>query len=268
MVFAVSGCSTEPVLDRPVNTQASKEITNSIGMKLTLIPKGKFMMGSPKNEQGRYESEVEHDVDLTKDFFLGITEVTQAQYQKVMGLNPSYFQGDKVQGDSSNHPVEQVAWEDAVLFCERLSDLAEEKKAGRVYRLPTESEWEYACRAGGKTAYNSGNSPSSLSDYAWFQENSDGQTHDVGKKRPNAWGLYDMHGSVWEWCSDWYGTYPKGSVSNPVGPKEGASHVGRSGSWDDAARVCRSAVRRWSFPSGRDSINGFRVAMSSPEIPE
>ncbi|MFM7739460.1 MAG: formylglycine-generating enzyme family protein, partial [Planctomycetota bacterium] len=125
-----------------VMAQSEKEITNSIGMKLVLIPKGTFLMGSPESEEGRLGGEVQHEVTLSSDFYLGITEVTQAQYQKVMGENPSYFQGDKVQGESSNHPVEQVSWEDAVEFCKNLSELPKEKAAGRVYRLPTEAEWE------------------------------------------------------------------------------------------------------------------------------
>ena len=193
--------------------QSPKEIVNSIGMKLVLIPKGTFTMGSPESEQYRFELEAQHEVTISKDYYLGLTEVTQGQYEKVMGTNPSYFRGNKVQGESSNHPVEEVSWEDAVEFCKKLSELPEEKKAGRVYRLPTEAEWEYACRAGSKTAYSFGADSKSLVDYAWFRENSGYQTHPVGEKKANAWGLYDMHGNVWEWCSDWYGEYPKGTVN-------------------------------------------------------
>ncbi|MFM7738591.1 MAG: formylglycine-generating enzyme family protein, partial [Planctomycetota bacterium] len=216
-------------------------ITNSIGMKLVLIPKGTFMMGSPESEEGRNEGEVQHEVTLTKDFFLGVTEVTQAQYQKVMGENPSYFQGGKVQGDSSNHPVEKVLWEDAVEFCKKLSDLPEEKGAGRVYRLPTEAEWEYACRAGTKSAYSFGDKRDSLDDYAWHYKKVDDKTHPVGQKKPNAWGLYDMHGNVWEFCSDRYGDYPKSAVSDPVGTGKGSNRVDRGGSWYFGAASCRSA---------------------------
>ncbi|MFM7929249.1 MAG: formylglycine-generating enzyme family protein, partial [Pirellula sp.] len=180
---------------------------------------------------------------ISKDYYLGVHEVTQAQYEKVMGANPSYFRGD-IQGSRSNHPVEQVSWEDAVEFCKKLSDLHEEKAAGRVYRLPTEAEWEYACRAGSKTAYSFGESPKSLGDYAWFGSNSNNQTHPVGEKKANAWGLYDMHGNVWEWCRDRYGDYPKGAVSDPTGPKKGSSRVSRGGSWYYEAAGCRSAYRR------------------------
>jgi formylglycine-generating enzyme required for sulfatase activity len=258
-----------------VKAKADEGITNSIGMKLVLISKGTFMMGSPESEEvryedveGRYEDEVQHEVTLTKDFYLGVTEVTQAQYEKVMGENPSYFQGDKVQGESSNHPVEQVSWEDAVEFCKRLSDLPEEKKAGRVYRLPTEAEWEYACRAGRKTAYGFGGNSQSLSDYAWFRENSGRQTHPVGEKKPNAWGLYDMHGNVWEWCSDWFSDYPEKPVIDPAGVKEGSYRVGRGGCWYGRAFFCRSAHRYKDFPSSRNEYFGLRVALSSPGIPQ
>jgi len=257
--------------------QADKEITNSIGMKLVLIPKGTFQMGSPPSEDGSQNDERQHKVMLTRDYYLGAFEVTQDQYLKVMGRNPSYFQGDEVaerhpqtyrvvkEVDSSNHPVEQVSWEDAVEFCKKLSDFPEEKKAGRVYRLPTEAEWEYACRAGSKTAYSFGESSQSLGDYAWFRVNNK-QTHPVGEKKANAWGLYDMHGNVWEWCSDWYGEYPKGAVSDPTGPREGSDRVYRGGGWDDEAAICRSTFRDWDDPSFRDCLNGFRVALSSPKF--
>ena len=149
-----------------VLAQSPKEITNSIGMKLVLIPKGTFMMGSPESEV-RIADAIQHEVTISKDYYLAVTEVTQGQYNQVMGTNPSWNQGDKIQVESSMHPVEQVSWENAIEFCKKLSDLPEEKKAGRVYRLPTEAEWEYACRAGSKTAYSFGESAKSLSEYAW-----------------------------------------------------------------------------------------------------
>ena len=138
-----------------LQAQTPKEITNSIGMKLVLIPKGTFMMGSPESEEGRDKNdETQHEVTISKDYYLGVYEVTQAQYEKMMGKNPSYFQGAKVGNENANLPVEKISWDDAVEFCKKLSDLPEEKKVGRVYRLPTEAEWEYACRAGSKTAYS------------------------------------------------------------------------------------------------------------------
>jgi formylglycine-generating enzyme required for sulfatase activity len=267
--------------------ELEKELTNSIGMKLALIPKGTFQMGSPPSEEGSEDNERQHEVTLTRDYYLGAFEVTQAQYQKVMGSNPSYYQGNYIEQkipakkhpetgrtieeekiipvDSSNHPVEKVSCNDASEFCKRLSAFPEERKAGRVYRLPTEAEWEYACRAGSKTAFIFGDEQGSLGDYAWFDDNSE-STHPVGEKKPNAWGLYDMHGNVWEWCSDWYGEYPKGAVNDPTGAKVGSRRVLRGGGWSDDAALCRSAFRFNDPPSSRTSLYGFRVALSSPGI--
>jgi formylglycine-generating enzyme required for sulfatase activity len=252
-----------------VRAQSPKEITNSIGMKLVLIPKGTFQMGSPIDEEGADDDEAQHQVTITKEYYLGVTEVTQGQYEKVMGANPSHFQKRDIRkSDSSMYPVESVSWKDAVEFCKKLSELPEEKKVDRVYRLPTEAEWEYACRAGGKTAYSFGESSKSLGEYAWFDGNSNGQTHPVSEKKANAWGLHDMHGNVWEWCSDWYGKYPKGSVSDPTGPKKGSIRVYRGGSWFNVDANCRSAVRNWFTPEDRLYSIGFRVALSSSVIPK
>jgi formylglycine-generating enzyme required for sulfatase activity len=247
-----------------LQAQSPKEITNSIGMKLVLIPKGTFMMGSPKSEEGRQKDETQHEVTISKDYYLGVTEVTQGQYQKVMGKNPSYFKKRIIrESDSSMYPVEAVSWEDAVEFCKKLSELPEEKKAGRVYRLPTEAEWEYACRSGSKSAYSFGESSKSLGDYAWFDGNSNGQTHPAGENKANAWSLYDMHGNVWEWCSDWYGDYPNGAVSDPVGPPGGSLRVFRGSGWFIEAARCRSALRYGSAPDNRFNFIGFRVALGS-----
>jgi formylglycine-generating enzyme required for sulfatase activity len=257
-----------------------KVLTNSIDMKLVLIPKGTFMMGSPPDEKGSEENERRHEVTISRDYHLGMHEVTQAQYKKIMGKNPSNFQGDAVAErhpgtnrvvkdvDSANHPVEQVSWEDAVEFCQRLSALPEEKKAGRVYRLPSEAEWEYACRAGSQTAYSFGSDEKSLVNFGWYGRNSKEMTHAVGLKKANAWGLYDMHGNVWEWCADRYGEYPKGSATDPRGPEAGSSRVRRGGSWLNGAVYCRSAFRNWSDPSNRLNFLGFRVALSSSGIPK
>jgi formylglycine-generating enzyme required for sulfatase activity len=255
------------------NAQPAKEITNSIGMKLVLIPKGAFTMRSEIEEERIEEerasnNEEQYQVTISKHYYLGVTEVTQGQYEKVMGTNPSRFQGNKVQGDSSNLPVEQVSWEDAVEFCKKLSDLPEERKVGRVYRLPTEAEWEYACRAGSRSFYSFGASSKSLGDYAWFVGNSGLQTHPVGEKKANAWGLHDMHGNVVEWCSDWYGKYPKGAVSDPGGPDEGSGRVERGGYFGGGAQFCRSAFRYGRVPSYRGGCLGFRVALSSYGIPQ
>jgi formylglycine-generating enzyme required for sulfatase activity len=262
-------CFIVPLVSVVALAQEAKEITNSIGMKLVRIPKGTFQMGSPIEEEGADDDEAQHQVTISKDYYLGVTEVTQGQYEKVMGTNPSRFQKQVIRkSDSSMYPVEKVLWEDAVEFCKKLSDLPEEKVAGRVYRLPTDAEWEYACRAGSNTAYSFGEGSKSLGDYAWFGGNSNNQTHPVGEKKANAWGLYDMHGNVWEWCTDWYGKYPKGAVSDPVGPREGSYRVLRGGGWGTAAANCRSADRCMFLPSRRFSIFGFRVALSSSGIPK
>jgi len=256
----------------PAKAQAPKEITNSIGMKLVLVPKGTFMMGSPESEEGRQKDETQHEVTISKDYYLGVYEVTQAQYEKVMGKNPSSFPVAKVGNENADLPVENVSWDDAVEFCKKLSDLPEEKKAGREYRLPTEAEWEYACRAGSKTAYAFDDEEGLLPEYGWFSRNSSRRTHTVGLLEPNAWGLYDMHGNVWECCSDRYGDYPKGAVSDPSAPKVGSIRVFRGGSWRFEAAGCRSAARYGSAPSDRGDGLGFRVALSSqsgiPKSPE
>jgi formylglycine-generating enzyme required for sulfatase activity/tRNA A-37 threonylcarbamoyl transferase component Bud32 len=229
-------------------------LKNSIGLELKLLPAGVFTMGSSERD------ETPHQIILTRPFYLGVYEVTQEQYQRVMGKNPSEYNG-------ARHPVEQVSWEEAAEFCRKLSALPEEEAAGRVYRLPTEAEWEYACRAGSTTEFCFGDNDAQLGDHAWFRLNSVSGTHPVGEKKPNGWGLYDMHGNVWEWCNDWYGDYPKVMASDPVGPRGGSFRVERGGSWGSEAANCRSADRIRGDPLRRDSDRGFRVALSSPVIP-
>jgi len=280
MVVLQSGCNNQVNFLPDVPGNQPNVLTNSIGMKLVLIPKGTFMMGSPPDEKGSEEDERRHEVTISRDYHLGMHEVTQAQYKKIMGKNPSHFQGDAVAErhpetgrvvkdvDSANHPVEQVSWEDAVEFCQRLSALPEEKKAGRVYRLPSEAEWEYACRAGSQMAYSFGSDEKSLVNFGWCGPNSKGMTHAVGLKKANAWGLYDMHGNVFEWCADWYGVYPKGSATDPRGPEDGSIRVSRGGCWFNDAVYCRSADRLRFDPSFRSNFLGFRVALSSSGIPK
>jgi formylglycine-generating enzyme required for sulfatase activity len=253
--FVVQGASERSMAELP------KEITNSIGMKLLLLPTGTFTMGSPLGESERRDNERQHSATISGPFWLGIYEVTQSQYEGVMGENPCDFEG-------ADRPVESVSWEDAVEFCRRLSALREEREAGRVYRLPTEAEWEYACRAGSTTAFSFGDDRGQLGDHGWFSSNSGSETHPVGQKQPNAWGLYDMHGNVWEWCGDFYGEYPTGAVTDPEGPKEGLVRVLRGGSWGSVAARCRSSYRLRSNPSYRLIDFGFRVALGSSGIPE
>ena len=198
-----------------------------------------------------------HQVTLTQPFELGVYEVTQEQYEAVMGKNPSKFKGPK-------NPVEQVSWDDVVEFCRQLSALPVEQSSGYVYRLPTETEWEYACRAGTMTEYSFGDGNTQLKgDYAWYRENSGKTTLPVGVKKPNPWGLYDMHGNVNEWCQDWYGDYPSGSVTDPTGAASGSRRLHRGGSWSSSSGYCRSAIRGRDTPDGRSYYLGFRVLRSS-----
>jgi formylglycine-generating enzyme required for sulfatase activity len=238
---------------RKVGVPVAKELDlgGRVTMKLVLIPAGKFMMGPPDSEQGRNKFEgPQHEVTLSKPFYVGVTEVTQAQYQAIMGMNPSQFKG-------ATNPAEMVSWDDATEFCKKLSE-----KTRQVVRLPTEAEWEYACRAGTATAFSFGDADSALGDYAWYRANSGNTTHPVGQKKPNAWGLFDMHGNVWEWCADWYGVYPKGAVTDPQGAASGSLRVLRGGSWSDGpSDNCRAAHRSRNYPDYRFSINGFRVVV-------
>ncbi len=243
------------VFGSPAAAQQLKEITNSIGMRFVRINAGSFTMGSPVGERGRREDELPHEVTISKSFYLGIYEVTQDQYEKVMGNNPSQFK-------ETENPVEKVSWDDAASFCKKISELPEEKTAGREYRLPTEAEWEYACRATSSAAYCFGDSEDDLEEYSWF--NGRRGTHPVGEKKPNRWGLYDMHGNVSEWCHDGYWwIYPKGEQIDPKGPPRSSAHVARGGSYRTLAIGCRASSRSEVGYPGLGDI-GFRVAMSLP----
>jgi len=244
----------------PAQLAVGDPIENSIGMVLVPIPAGEFTMGSPKSEIGRVGNETRHRVKLVKSFYLGHTEVTQQQYETVMGRNPSRF-------TDPDHPVERVSWDDAVEFCRRLSQMAAEQAAGNVYYLPTEAEWEYACRAGTTSVYSFGNDAQELGEHAWFAENSNRTTQPVGRKKPNAWVLYDMHGNVREWCQDWYGEYPSDNNGSRefVGPSSGSYRVNRGGSWYFNAGDLRSALRAGTQPTSRNNFLGFRVLRRSAE---
>ena len=238
-------------------------ITNSIGMKLVLIPAGEFMMGSSESPEeltrmyAKWKAkpkwfsgdQSQHRVRITKSFYMGMYEVTQKEYKAVVGGNPSTFTG-------SVRPVEGVSWEDAVEYCRKLS-----ARENVTYRLPTEAEWEYACRADSTTQYSFDDSAAGLGRHAWLGDNSSSTTHPVGQKRPNAWGLYDMHGNVWELCADWYdeGHFKSGLVDDPTGPATGSFRVFRGGGWRDSAADCRTAVRLRILPVGFDSCLGFRI---------
>jgi len=231
------------------------DIGNGVTMKLVWIPPGEFMMGSPNDEEGRFDNEgPQHVVRIAQGFYMGIHEVTQEQYKAVTGNNPSDFKGPK-------NPVEQVSWNDAMAFCKRLS-----AQTGMAVRLPTEAEWEYACRAGTTTRFCFGDQARDLDSVAWYAANSDGKTRSVGLKKPNAFGLYDMHGNVWEWCADCYDEeyYGKSPVEDPQGPAEAKYRVLRGGSWRNGPRHSRSAQRFMLDPPGKNNPDGFRVVVEFP----
>jgi formylglycine-generating enzyme required for sulfatase activity len=246
------------------------EVTNSIGMKFVVIPPGVFTMGSPaeirngdeivqQEEPGHGANEIQHTVTLSRAFSIGITEVTQRQYKQLVARHKGGFSG-------ADHPMENISWNNAIAFCEKLSTLPGERAAGRVYRLPTEAEWEYACRAGTTTAYSFGDDAAQLAGNGWYDMNADWTTHPVGEKRSNPWGLFDMHGNVWEWCSNWYNEYPHGATTDPQGAAQGIFRVYRGGSWTLDATKCRSANRHVGTPSYRSSYTGFRLALNLPIV--
>ncbi|MBO7392063.1 MAG: formylglycine-generating enzyme family protein, partial [Verrucomicrobia bacterium] len=252
----------------------SKDVTiplsEDVDLDMIWIRSGTFTMGSPEDELGRYDDETQHEVTLTQGYWLGKYEVTQAQYEAVMGTNPSVTQGDDL-------PVQKVSWNDAMEFCATLTKI--ERAAGRLpegyeYTLPTEAQWEYACRAGTMTALNSGKNLSStekcpeMDEVGWYVGNGSNKTHPVGQKLPNAWGLYDMHGNVYEWCLDWYGEdEPASSVTDPTGPETGSTRLIRGGCWNEVAIFCRSAFRNYTTPASSDSYIGFRVALAPVPVP-
>jgi formylglycine-generating enzyme required for sulfatase activity len=243
----------------PEKSKTLETLTNSIGMKFRLIKPGAFMMGSPEWESGRCDDERQHKVTLTRPYYLGVYPVTQEEYQRVMGNNPSRFKGKR-------RPVENVRWCDAIEFISKLNELESKVKEPFLlkYRLPTEAEWEYACRAGSTTAFCFGDSESELWKYAWYHRtNFIGKTHSVGKKRPNIWGLFDMHGNVHEWCSDFHGGYHHDVEVNPCGEKKPLffdDRVFRGGTFGHEAHNCRSA-KRFSWFSNPNPLIGFRVAL-------
>ena len=234
--------------------------TARTGIPFRLIPAGSFTMGSRVNEWGLQGNETQHQVTLTKPFYCGKYEVTQGQWEMVMGSNPSSFENA-----GRDAPVETVSWEDCQVFLERLCQT--EGVPEGTYRLLTEAEWEYACRAGSAARYCSGDSDSSLGEYAWYGANSGGSVHPVGQKRPNGWGLYDMHGNVWEWCQDWCAEYSSGDVMDPLGPPSGILRVPRGGSWGQQAGMCESAFHGGSLPISRNNDLGFRLARIAPSYP-
>ena len=248
---------------------ARKEMINSIGMHFKLIPAGEFQMGSPDPvSDAQINEKPQHPVRIVRPFYLGVYPVTQEEYERVIGSNPSCFLGE------GRRPVEKVSWFNAVAFCNRLSEMEDLRQyyaiassgvsihGGSGYRLPTEAEWEYACRARTTTTWSCGGTPEDLRNFAWFFDNSELTTHPAGQKAANPWGLHDMHGNVWEWCWDWYAEkyYANSPHEDPQGPGEGSCRVVRGGSWISRTANCRSACRIRGWPGGRSHDVGFRVA--------
>jgi formylglycine-generating enzyme required for sulfatase activity len=220
-------------------------------MQFALIPPGEFQMGSTSWNN---DERPVHTVRISKPFYLGIYEVTKGQWEAVMGNNPSRFKGDV------NRPVESVSWEEVQQFIDKLNA----REGGTQYRLPTAAEWEYGARAGSKTAYSFGDDSGQLSKYAWFADNDGNTTHPVGQLQPNAWGLYDMHGNVWEWVQDLFGQYTAEPAIDLQGPAAGLARVSRGGSWGFGAEYCRSAYRNYDAPGYRLGYLGFRLLGTAP----
>jgi formylglycine-generating enzyme required for sulfatase activity len=284
-IVGVAGSARSGAIEVPMPT-SSQTFFGLVGDQNTLfppppgmvkIPAGTFVMGSPLTETGRRIDETQHTVTLTRDFYMSKYELTQGEYQAVMGSNPSTFTGDL------NRPVENVSWNDATSYCRKMT--ASERAAGRLpagweYRLPTEAEWEYACRAGTSTAFHYG--PELRSGMANFQGHYEyppgpgelngyhyntngtflGRTTAVGSYQPNAFGLHDMHGNVWEWCLDWWDAYLGGSAIDPRGPASGYTRVIRNGRWNNLATICRSAYRSSYTPDLRIFNFGFRTVLA------
>lgn len=231
------------------------------GLELIWVAPGTFGMGSPTYQEHRDSDETPHQVTLTKGYWLGRYEVTQAEWQVVMGDNPSFFRGTR-------NPVERVSWEDATAFCMKLTVL--ERQAGRLpagyeYRLPTEAEWEYAARGGAQSKGTVYSGADNVREVTWFTGHSGTKTRSVGGKQANELGFHDMSSNVWEWCCDWYGAYPTAAVTDPRGPTEGVSRVRRSGCWYDGADWYRVANRGKAEVHLRLNDTGFRLALAPVE---
>ena len=228
-------------------------ITNTLGMTFNKLPAGTFLMGSPSDETDRAVNEHQHEVTISKAFYMQTTEVTQGQWKAVMGTEP--WKGEDYIKEGANYPAVYVSWNDAVAYCKKLS-----VKEGKTYRLPTEAQWEYACRAGTKTTWSFGNDEKALGNHAWYEKNAynagEQYAHQVGLKKPNAFGLYDMHGNVWEWCQDYYKQSPE---KDPTGPASGSFRVLRGGSWGNLTHYTRSADRVRVDADRRDVFYGFRL---------
>lgn len=255
-------CAKDPAQKESLHQEHSdhpgQTVSNDLGITFARIPPGRFLMGSPQSELGRESNESQHMVTVAKEFFLSVHPISQAQWKAVMETNPSRFQGASL-------PVEQVSWDECAAFCKKLSEIH-----GKQYRLPTEAEWEYACRAGSTTPYHFGNTITAAqanfdSSYTYgngVKETPRRTTTPVGSFPANAWGLFDMHGNVWEWCLDWFGAYPTEDIPGYRGPQAGTERVIRGGAWNQIPRRCRSSMRGSEDPRKRRKDVGFRVCFT------
>jgi sulfatase modifying factor 1 len=249
MLLIAVGCDDSTQTEQAAEILARGPITNTIGMTFNKIPAGTFLMG---------DNETQHPVTISKAFYMQTTEVTQGQWKEVMDTEP--WKGKQLVKEGPNYAASYVSWNDAAAYCKKLSE-----KEGKTYRLPTEAEWEYACRAGTQTRWSFGNDEKVLGDYAWYYENAwdidEKYAHQVRQKKPNAFGLYDMHGNVREWCHDYYGEdyYKQSPENDPAGPSSGSFRVFRGGSWGVISRFTRSALRNGLVAGHRLDYDGFRI---------
>jgi formylglycine-generating enzyme required for sulfatase activity len=272
---AVAGAAQLAVGNDLIRTPAGEIVFPDLGLTLIPVPPGAFLRGT---DQGEPDEGPVHRVQITQGFAMGKVPVTQAEYARVMGDAPCRFRGERL-------PADSVTWAEAAEFCRRLT--AMQISAGRIhpnsfFRLPTEAEWEYCCRGGGRIPPGTGSTPAAggnggvafqadfcygsdpvqLAEYAWFAGNSGDTPHPVGEKKPNTFGLHDMHGNIGEWCVDWFSPYPTKDVTDPVGPPKGERRVRRGGSWASVPQTCRCAHRLGVQPACRSELLGFRVVLA------
>jgi formylglycine-generating enzyme required for sulfatase activity len=263
---------SNPAESAPTSAPTADRITNGIGMTLRRITPGRFTMGSPPTEPGRLPDEEPHDVEIVQPFAIGTHKVSVKQFSTFVQAKGYQTEADKARdrltwqkpgfGQGDDHPVVCVSWSDAMAFCTWLSE-----KEGQSYSLPTEAQWEYCCRAGTRTRYYFGDDATKLGDHAWFKANAGAMTHPGGQLRPNAWGVYDMHGNAWEWVADWYSSdyYRRSQAADPSGPEAGRNRVMRGGAFSDDVADCRAARRNGVNPPHARSPNlGFRVVLRLP----
>ncbi len=252
-VFALTGETSDQVIQK----EKAFALLGGAELEMVWIEPGTFMMGSPESENGREDNEIQHKVTISEGFWIGKYEITQMQWEKVMNTQP--WEGQVFFKKEGDYPAVYVSWNHTQEFVAKLNEL----EGREIYRLPTEAEWEYACRAGTDTAYSFDDGVGKLDEYGWYGKNTydlgNYYAHKVGQKLPNPWGIYDMHGNIWEWVQDYYGEYSEESQIDPKGPESGDNHVFRGGSFYYLARFARSAYRGYNTPNHRLFNLGFRI---------